>query len=100
MNQKRDHCAGCFVAVDFSGPAWLIADTLSNHVGEQTMRAFQIALFIFGATAVVASAFFIGKGMGDVLWGTGIAALVSDVVCIQLWPTRTRPEANARQGVE
>jgi len=64
------------------------------------MRALQIALFILGAAAIVASALFIGKGMGDVLWGAGIAVLVSDVVCIQLWPTRTRSEANARQGVK
>jgi hypothetical protein len=28
--------------------------------------------------------------MGDTLWKVGVAAMIGDIVCIQLWPTRRR----------
>jgi hypothetical protein len=55
------------------------------------MRPFQITIFILGAASLVAAAFFIGKDTGLDLWRVGIAALLFDVVCIQLWPLPKRP---------
>ncbi|HTY87540.1 MAG TPA: hypothetical protein VMB80_08755 [Candidatus Acidoferrum sp.] len=36
--------------------------------------------------ALLAAAGFIGKPMGDTLWRTGLATLLFDLVCLQLWP--------------
>lgn len=54
------------------------------------MRQFQIAVFVLGTVALLAAAFFIGKDMGDTLWRTGMATVLFDVVCIQLWPCSKR----------
>ena len=51
------------------------------------MRKFQIAMLILGTACLIASAFGIGKDFGETLYKTGIAFLLIDVVCIQLWPT-------------
>jgi hypothetical protein len=40
---------------------------------------------------LIASAFGIGKDMGETLYNAGIATLLIDVVCIQLWPSVKRP---------
>jgi hypothetical protein len=55
------------------------------------MRSFQIALFILGTASMVGSAFGIGKEFGETLFNAGIALLLIDVVCIQLWPSAKRP---------
>lgn len=54
------------------------------------MRPLQIILFILGAASLIASAFGIGKDFGEALYKTGIALLLIDVVCIQLWPSAKR----------
>ena len=51
------------------------------------MRIFQITLFILGAACLASALFFIGKRTGQDLWMAGIAILLFDVVCLQLWPT-------------
>lgn len=55
------------------------------------MRLFQITMFILGAASLIASAFGIGKDFGETLYKTGIAMLLIDVVCIQLWPPVKHP---------
>lgn len=54
------------------------------------MRPFQIVVFGLGAATLLASACFIGKDTGETLWKTGIATLLFDVVCLQLWPSAKR----------
>jgi hypothetical protein len=54
------------------------------------MRKFQITVFVVGTLALVAAAGCIGKQVGTELRNAGIAALLFDVVCIQLWPTPRR----------
>jgi len=54
------------------------------------MRKFQIVVFVLATVALLAAACFIGKEVGGELRRTGIAALLFDVVCIQLWPTPKR----------
>jgi hypothetical protein len=54
------------------------------------MRKFQTAIFVLGAASLIASAFGIGKDFGETLYNTGIATLLVDVVCIQLWPSAKR----------
>ena len=55
------------------------------------MRQVQIAICILGAASLIGSAFGIGKDFGETLYNTGIAMLLLDVVCIQLWPSAKRP---------
>ena len=55
------------------------------------MRWFQITLFILGTASMIGSAFGIGKDFGETLFNTGIAFLLIDLVCIQLWPSAKRP---------
>jgi hypothetical protein len=55
------------------------------------MRQFQIAIFILGIASLIAAAFEIGPNSGDYLLSAGIATLLIDVVCIQLWPSQKRP---------
>lgn len=55
------------------------------------MRRFQIVVLVVATAALLAAACFIGKDMGDTLWRAGIAALLFDVVCLQLWPSAKRP---------
>jgi hypothetical protein len=50
-----------------------------------------MTVFVLGAVALLTAACFIGKDMGDTLWRIGIAALLFDVVCVQLWPSCKRP---------
>ncbi len=54
------------------------------------MKQFQIVVFVLGAAALIASACFIGNVMGDALWRAGVATLLFDVVCLQLWPPAKR----------
>ena len=55
------------------------------------MRYVQIAICVLGAASLILSAFGIGKDYGETLYNAGIALLVLDVVCIQLWPSIKRP---------
>ena len=55
------------------------------------MRQLQITIFMLGVASLIASAFGIGKDYGETLYKTGIAMLLLDVVCIQLWPSAKRP---------
>ena len=58
------------------------------------MRQLQITMFILGAASLIASAFGIGKDFGETLYKTGIALLLLDVVCIQLWPLAKCPPSD------
>jgi len=52
------------------------------------MRIVQIVLFFIGLAAFLAAAGFIGDDTGDALWRTGVAAMVTDLVVMGLWPAR------------
>jgi hypothetical protein len=54
------------------------------------MRNLQFVLFGIGVLAFLAAAFFIGTDDGNSLWKIGIAMLLLDVVCIQLWPVKPK----------
>ncbi|MGE5610580.1 MAG: hypothetical protein ACM359_15125 [Bacillota bacterium] len=54
------------------------------------MKPFQMVLFVFGVAAFLASLGFMGSNMGDTLWRAGVALMLGDVVCIQLWPAEKR----------
>ena len=51
------------------------------------MRKFQVGVFVLATAALIAAACFMGKEMGGELRKAGIAALLFDIVCVQLWPT-------------
>jgi hypothetical protein len=51
------------------------------------MRKFQIAVFVLGTAALIVAACCIGKDVGNELRRAGMAALLFDVVCLQLWPS-------------
>jgi hypothetical protein len=55
------------------------------------MRQFQITIFILATASLLASAFELGPHSGNYLLNAGIATLLIDVVCIQLWPPAKRP---------
>jgi len=61
------------------------------------MRKFQITVFVLATAALIAAACCIGKAVGDEFRKVGMAALLFDVVCIQLWPT-TRQTNRASNG--
>ncbi len=54
------------------------------------MRKFQIAVFVLATVSLIAAVCCIGKGMGNEFRRAGMAALLFDVVCIQLWPAAKR----------
>jgi len=51
------------------------------------MRLFQVILFILGLLVFASAALFIGSEYGEILWEVGMGAMLTDVVCIMLWPT-------------
>jgi hypothetical protein len=67
-----------------------IRNYLSNFIGAETMRKLQITIFILGAASLIVSAIGIGPHYGETLYKTGIALLLLDIVCIQLWPSEKR----------
>jgi hypothetical protein len=69
------------------GEIWLIGCLPKN---EWFMRKLQITIFIVATLALMAAAGCIGKQVGTELRNAGIAALLFDVVCIQLWPAAKR----------
>ena len=54
------------------------------------MRKFQIAVFAVATLVLIAAACCLGKQIGTEFRNAGIAALLFDVVCIQLWPPAKR----------
>jgi hypothetical protein len=54
------------------------------------MRVFQIILFFVALLDLISALIFAGSVMGDILWRVGIAILLIDVVCIMLWPEKTK----------
>ena len=50
------------------------------------MRIVQLLIFVLGVLSFLASAFFVGQGMGDTLWRVGVGAMLTDLVCSRLWP--------------
>jgi hypothetical protein len=52
------------------------------------MRLLQVSLFIVGALSFVTAAAFVGDDTGDVLWRTGVAAMLTDIAGVTLWPSR------------
>lgn len=47
-------------------------------------------VFCLAAVLLIAAVFFIGKQTGEDLWKAGVAILLLDLVCIQLWPSTKR----------
>jgi hypothetical protein len=54
--------------------------------GKLIMRQAQIGVFILGLVSFLAAAFFLGQLMGDSLWRIGVAAMITDIVFMKLWP--------------
>ena len=54
------------------------------------MRYFQIILFLVAALSFIVALFFIGSDTGLDLWRSGIAILLIDVVCLLLWPAKSK----------
>lgn len=54
------------------------------------MRLFQIILFLVAALLFVSALFFIGSDTGLDLWRAGVAILLIDVVCLMLWPAKSK----------
>jgi hypothetical protein len=52
------------------------------------MRILQVAGFVLGVAAFLAAALYTGTNMGETLWKTGMAVLVSDIVLVLLWPRK------------
>ena len=50
------------------------------------MRRLQIVVFFVAVLAFIAALFFVGSDTGETLWMLGIALLLTDNVCIMLWP--------------
>jgi hypothetical protein len=63
------------------------------------MRKFQVILFLLGALAFIVAAFCTGTIAGDALWRAGMAAMLGDLVCLKLWPTRLggKPGSESRE---
>ena len=63
---------------------WLRVNSLPK--GELLMRKLQITVFVVATLTLLAAACCIGKQVGTEFRNAGIAFLLFDVVCIQLWP--------------
>jgi hypothetical protein len=55
------------------------------------MRIVQLLIFVLGVLSFLASALFVGQGMGDTLWRAGVGAMLVDLVCIRMWPAARNP---------
>jgi hypothetical protein len=67
------------------------AHEIDSRERKTKMRQFQMVVFGVGVAAFLGSALCIGSTMGDTLWRTGVAMMLCDIVCIQLWPPLKRP---------
>ena len=56
----------------------------------KNMRQFQMIAFLVGVAAFLVSACFTETPTGETLWKVGVAIMVSDIVCILLWPSPKR----------
>ena len=65
------------------------AGTLT-YAWSRLMRNLQVAVFIVGALSFLASALFVGQGMGDTLWRAGVAAMLTDLTWTVIWPAKGR----------
>lgn len=54
------------------------------------MRNLQIILFIIAVLSFIIALFFIGSDTGLDLWRAGVATLLIDVVCLLLWPSKSK----------
>ena len=54
------------------------------------MRLFQIILFLVAVLSLFTALFFIGSDTGLDLWRSGVAILLIDVVCLMLWPAKSK----------
>ena len=54
------------------------------------MKYFQIVLFLCAALSFILSLFFVGIVTGDILWRAGISFLLFDMVCLMLWPDKSK----------
>lgn len=54
------------------------------------MRILQIVLFVVAVLAFIIAVIFAGSGTGDIFWRAGMALLLLDIVCIMLWPDKTK----------
>jgi hypothetical protein len=63
---------------------------VSSNINGLNMRIFQVVLFSGAAISFLISLFFIGNVTGDVFWRIGVSALLFDIVCIMLWPGKTK----------
>ena len=54
------------------------------------MKLSQQVLFATGLLSFVAALFFIGTGTGDALWRAGVAIMLIDLTCINIWPPKDR----------
>jgi hypothetical protein len=61
------------------------------------MKIFQIAVLLIGVAAFLVAAFSAGSWIGDVLWRVGVAAMLSDLVCIRLWPAPENRRSKRRR---
>jgi len=50
------------------------------------MRTLQVGIFVLGIISFLAASVFIGQQMGDTLWRAGIAAMLTDLAFMRLWP--------------
>lgn len=54
------------------------------------MRKIQVLLFSLGLISFFASLFFMGQVTGDIFWRAGIAAMLTDLAIIKLWPAASK----------
>ena len=54
------------------------------------MKLLQIVLFLVAVLIFIAAAFYIGSDTGLDLWRAGLAILLIDVVCLLLWPAKSK----------
>jgi len=72
------------------GSARLRSALPAPATGECFMRKFQIAVFVIATAVLIAAACCIGRQVGTEFRNAGIAVLLFDIVCIQLWPPGKR----------
>ncbi len=54
------------------------------------MRAIHIIIFAIGLLAFLSAAAVPHSGLGVILWRTGIAAMLTDLAAMHLWPAKGR----------
>lgn len=54
------------------------------------MRILQIILFVIAILSFITALIYALTATGDIFWRAGIAILLLDIVCIMLWPGKTK----------